>query len=178
MSFFDWATWKSNTCISYRFVPRFLGGGDHADPLLEDLLRLRVELVRDVQAGRIRIEVRLLRVVFDGGGVVLERPLRVVGPLETDAEPVVALGEIRIPLDALLERRLGLLELVLVTRLRHPRESVAALEPVVGPFGRLLGRLREDGGHLLPVLLLLVGAGQLVDDPMVRGVELPSALVL
>lgn len=102
--------------------------------------------------------------------VVLEGLLLVVGPEIDRAEVLVALREVRIVLDALLVRLLGLLvrhRLLLGLLL----EGIAALGPVVRELGRELGGPRERRGDLVPLFFLSVGHRELEEDAMVRRIE-------
>ena len=79
--------------------------------------------------------------MLDGLRVVLGRPLLVVGPLETLAHEEVTLGEIRILLDALLERLFRLLVRVAIASLGqipsvdNTPPTVTTVSPTSGATG-------------------------------------------
>jgi hypothetical protein len=91
---------------------------------------------------------------------------------------VIALGVVRVLLDARLQRLLRLLISVFVAALGNLHQREAAVIEVVGKLGGNLRRPRQSGGHFIPLFLLVVGHRQLPEDPMIRRVEARRLLVV
>ena len=152
-------------------------------PGVEHLLGLGDEVEAEVELGERAVEGERVGLGLDGLRVLVEGALLVVhveedlGELEVRRAVVVAVADVRVELDGLLERRLcvGPARRALHGLTRH-REAV--LEVVEGVLRRELLSLRACRGDLVPRLFLGVRERELPEDAVVGRIEVRRLLVL